>query len=200
MDGFCLDPVASYLFLRFVNFLANPFIRNWEGRTVDIRPLLPTDVKDMLKNIEVSDEEDRMYWVLNEHGDFSTAFYWEHFRIKHEESKWSGYFWNKYIPTKVGAFLWRLSLNVIPVDSRISQMGFRMASKCRCCRYPQRETEVHLFLFSDLANAVWTHFANNFKLINSYNSLDHLAEIWLNGVSTNSKVGISRNFVFASCL
>lgn len=36
--------------------------------------------------------------------------------------------------TNIGAFLWKLMLHALPVDTRIQTRGITLASRCRCCK------------------------------------------------------------------
>lgn len=180
--------------------LSSPYFPNKAGQYMDVRLLLPTDANNMLGEILLSNEPDNLCWELTTSGEFSTTSYWNFYRTKHEEFKWHNYVWNKYIPPKISAFLWRLSKHAIPVDSILLSMGFKMASRCRCCLHPAEETEDHLFVNSELAKSVWNHFSSMFNLNISYSSLDQLAESWLLHSSPNNIAGISKNVIFATGL
>lgn len=99
--------------------LHSPIIRTASGENVDIRNFLPIEARNILNYMVLNGEKDKICWTLNQNGDFSTKSFWDHHRTRHAVDKWSKFYWNKFLQPKVGAFLWRLSRNAIPVDSRL---------------------------------------------------------------------------------
>ncbi|KAJ6837666.1 uncharacterized protein M6B38_120160 [Iris pallida] len=178
----------------------SPFVRVASGASVDVRSYLSEEAKYVLNAIVLSEDKDQVCWTLNQKGDFSTKSFWDHYRIKFPIDSWSHFYWNKYIQPRVGAFLWRLRRNAIPVDARLLSMGYNLVSRCSCCENPETETLDHLFVLSETASTIWRHFANLFHLSSSPTDIENLAQVWLNNASLSSPSGISRNIIFGNVL
>ncbi|KAJ6802965.1 uncharacterized protein M6B38_366310 [Iris pallida] len=178
----------------------SPIIRLASGESADIRNFLPNKAKSMLDVMVLNNDKDRICWMLNEDGEFSTKSYWDYYRIRNTPSSWSKFYWNKFIQPRVGAFLWRLSRNAIPVDARLVSMGFQLASRCSCCANPELESIDHLFVRSETATKVWKHFAQTCLLPESPTNVDDLAQVWLHNISLSSPSGICRNIIFGNTL
>lgn len=178
----------------------SPIIRMASGDRVDIRNFLPNEAISVLNAIVLNGDKDKICWTKNQNGEFSTKSFWDLYRNHHPKDTWSKFYWNKFIQPKVGAFLWRLSRNAIPVDSRLLSMGFKLASRCTCCENPDVETIDHLFVSGELAYRTWCHFSHIFHLSTSSTSIEQLAQVWLNNISLSSPSGICRNIIFGNVL
>lgn len=67
------------------------------------------------------------------------------------------YVWDKHIPARISVFLWRLMHNYLPTDSAIKKRTIQLASKCVWCRnYQKFECTHHLFLYSEVAQHIWS--------------------------------------------
>lgn len=172
--------------------ISSLLIRNKIGRLVNIRNFLPAEAISILDNITLNEEPDRIIWTINQHGDFSTSSFWELYRTRHNKFKWSMYCWNKFIPPRIGVFLWRLSRNALPVEAKLRSMGFNLASKCVCCKNPAEETIDHLFVGGEVASEVWQHFAGYFQTSSQTSTINELAEVWLHNTSLNNVSGVSK--------
>ncbi|XP_051144182.1 uncharacterized protein LOC127260494 [Andrographis paniculata] len=62
----------------------------------------------------------------------------------------------------MSVFLWRLFHRRIPVDEALRKMGLPIVSRYQCCR--ESKTIEHLFLSSAVAQCVWHHFADLFRI------------------------------------
>lgn len=65
-------------------------------------------------------------------------------------------------------------------------------SKCRCCLAPHSETLVHLFLHSEVAEAVWKCFGKLFNLPFRHRSILQAMAIWMAPVNAASQYGVCR--------
>ncbi|KAJ6806640.1 uncharacterized protein M6B38_361025 [Iris pallida] len=180
--------------------IRSPIIRLASGARADIRNFLPNRAKSMLEVMVLNNDKDRICWMLNEDGEFSTKSFWDYYRTRHPIIPWSKYYWNKFIQPRVGAFLWRLSRNALPVDTRLVSMGFHLASRCSCCANPDVESIDHLFVLGETAARVWYYFAHILRLPVSPTNVDELAQVWLHNISLSSPSGICRNIIFGNTL
>ncbi|XP_058092672.1 uncharacterized protein LOC131239131 [Magnolia sinica] len=103
-----------------------------------VRPLLPPPIFQMLKSnpAELSDREDVLAWDLSTSSAFTLKSAWNGLRIHYPRLAWTKWAWNKALPPKIGALLWKIIHNAIPVDSAIQKSGISLASSCECCRAP----------------------------------------------------------------
>lgn len=69
--------------------------------------------------------------------------------------------WAPFIPPRILFFIWKLIHNALPTDLSIK---VPLSSRCSCCTNGQLEDNEHLLLRSDLAKAVWQHFASIFEM------------------------------------
>lgn len=180
--------------------ISSPLIKNKIGRLVNIRNLLPGEAISTLDKIIINEEPDRIIWTNTQHGYFSTSSYWELYRIRHDKCSWSRYCWNKYIPSRIGFFLWRLSRNALPVEAKLRSMGFSLPSKCVCCVNPAVETLDHLFVAGEVASGIWQHFAGLFQLRTQIQSINELIEVWFHNTSLNNVLGVTKNLILGFCL
>ncbi|KAI3472963.1 hypothetical protein Pfo_029210 [Paulownia fortunei] len=74
-----------------------------------------------------------------------------------------GSLWCPHLTPTISVFLWRLLHNWIPVDNRLQEKGFALASKCFCCASASESIQ-HLFISGAQAKEVWNHFAALFKI------------------------------------
>ncbi|MQM16291.1 hypothetical protein Taro_049247 [Colocasia esculenta] len=76
--------------------------------------------------------------------------------------------WHPTFYRRVAIFSWKLLYRAIPVDSRISDHGVAMVSRCSCCSEPSSEDLNHLFISSDLASKLWRWAASTLNIQLSY--------------------------------
>ncbi|WRX14697.1 Reverse transcriptase domain - like 10 [Theobroma cacao] len=107
-------------------------------------------------------QDDVAYWALTSNGDFSTWSAWEAIRLRQSPNVLCSLFWHKSIPLSVSFFLWRVFHNWIPVDLRLKEKGFHLASKCVCCN--SEETLIHVLWDNPIAKQVWNFFSNFFQI------------------------------------
>ncbi|XP_042056302.1 uncharacterized protein LOC121800876 [Salvia splendens] len=98
---------------------------------------LPEEVVERILQIPIdTGVRDRGRWKLSGNGEFSTASAWELVRNR--------------------------AANRIPVDTKMQWTGIALASMCRCCKNPQVESRLHLFVNGKAARRIWLHFARWF--------------------------------------
>ncbi|XP_042035462.1 uncharacterized protein LOC121781826 [Salvia splendens] len=68
----------------------------------------------------------------------------------------------------ISIFLWRLLANRIPVDTKMQWRRISLASMCRCCKSPQVESWLHLFVNGEAARRVWQHFVRWFPQVPAF--------------------------------
>ncbi|EOY06956.1 Uncharacterized protein TCM_021518 [Theobroma cacao] len=124
----------------------------WYDCWMGDQPLIPFD----------RSQDDIAYWALTSNGEFSTWSAWEALRLRQSPNVLCSLFWHKSIPLSISFFLWRVFHNWIPVDLRLKDKGFHLASKCACCN--SEETLIHVLWDNPVAKQVWNFFANFFQI------------------------------------
>lgn len=73
------------------------------------------------------------------------------------------------------------------------RIGISLASRCYCCKdTPQCETILHLFLESQLATTVWTHFCNPFQVLHNRREITGFLSNWIDGANMDTAYGFCR--------
>ncbi|KAL0349464.1 UNVERIFIED_CONTAM: putative ribonuclease H protein [Sesamum radiatum] len=70
--------------------------------------------------------------------------------------------WSPLITPTMSIFIWRLITNKIPVDEKLQEKGFQLASKCTCCDHT--ESLRHLFIDGTGISRVWEYFAKKLNM------------------------------------
>ncbi|MQL88533.1 hypothetical protein Taro_021091 [Colocasia esculenta] len=112
--------------------------------------------------------KDTWIWCLTTNGNFSTKSV-RSLLAPENSLQWAA-LWSPYIPLKWSIFLWRLMLNIIPVDETVKEKGVPLASKCSCCTQAQEDNALHLFFRSNIANQIWSELSHllHFRNMESY--------------------------------
>ena len=83
--------------------------------------------------------------------------------------------WNKLVPSRVSAFVWKALQHRVPTTVNLQQRGIFFSTEGLCCSFchDQPETEWHLFGVCPYASKVWglVHQWIHFPL-NQYSSLE----------------------------
>lgn len=122
--------------------------------------------------------DDKLVCTLTPTGKFSVPLYIHTLRANRPKKNWTDRVWNKFIPFRVNAFMWKIFSGALPVDNNIQKRGIALPSKCVCCANPKSETTEHLFLQSDIARSLWDHFAAKLHKANQFRSIEHQIRLW----------------------
>lgn len=97
----------------------------------ELKVLIPEHTHDAIDKIN------RAYMLIftpSDRGQFSTKEFTKINRVPRVDWIWARRIWNPHFPPNIGAFLWKLMLHALPVDTRIQTRGITLASRCRCCK------------------------------------------------------------------
>ncbi|EOY02236.1 Uncharacterized protein TCM_011923 [Theobroma cacao] len=134
---------------------------NWDVDKLNL--YLPMNLVDEILQIPIDrSQDDVAYWSLTSNGEFSTRSAWEAIRLRKSPNVLCSLLWHKSIPLSISFFLWRVFHNWIPVDIRLKEKGFHLASKCICCN--SEESLIHVLWDNPIAKQVWNFFANSFQI------------------------------------
>ncbi|CAM8923331.1 unnamed protein product [Rhodiola kirilowii] len=130
-------------------------IINDEGKRNKISSWLPDFTRNILPNIHLNDQPDRLCWRGSPDGTFTAKTFYNNIRRNKPKSKLFDNIWQIWIPPKLSGIVWKLWRSGIPTDEDIAKLGIPIVSKCRCCSLPNKESSLHLFVFSDVAKGIW---------------------------------------------
>ncbi|KAL9660641.1 hypothetical protein QQ045_025458 [Rhodiola kirilowii] len=71
---------------------------------------------------------------------------------------WGGVIGQKWIPSKVSSFVWKLCWGGLPTDDKVMKLGINLASRCVCCKRGS-ESIKHLFVEGVWGTEVWRYLA-----------------------------------------
>lgn len=131
------------------NMLTNHEHPLWNNITVN---------PDVLK-IETSSEKDFCIWTGNSSGKFTSSSTYRMIANQGvRRNAWRNLWHITFLP-RASLFTWKIIRRAVAVDSRVTDCGIQIVSKCACCRNPQTEDLNHLFIQSDIAVALWSWIA-----------------------------------------
>ncbi|EOY34747.1 Uncharacterized protein TCM_042327 [Theobroma cacao] len=145
---------------------------NWDVNTLKL--YLPMNLIDEILQIPFDrSQDDIAYWALTSDGEFSTWSAWEAVRQRQSPNTLCSFIWHKSIPLTISFFLWRVLNNWIPVELRLKEKGFHLASKCVCCN--SEESLIHVLWDNPVAKQVWNFFADFFQI--NISNPQHVSQI-----------------------
>lgn len=115
-------------------------------------PLIMGKISDMMQCL--NGEEDRCVWLLTTNGDFSVSTAWDYCHNKRSRLILGSRIWISLIPLQWSVLAWCALNNKLPFDQNIQSKGISLAPRCNCCVNPCYETKNHVFLQSDVAQAL----------------------------------------------
>lgn len=128
-----------------------------------LRDVLPSDILDRLADVTVSEEEDEnndMYWWLEDSRNFSVAP--AYYNItgsanEKEEGIWD-LIWRTKVPNRVRAFMWKATHERIMCNQVRYRRGFTTYGNCLFCRDIPEDTE-YVLRGCPKAREVWEAIA-----------------------------------------
>ncbi|XP_058082338.1 uncharacterized protein LOC131230429 [Magnolia sinica] len=189
-----LGPLESRVTAPIPATLQGIQIRDFLGNA---RPLPPSAVPSFLsqetinfifhKGFCTSKEPVSPIWPFFPDGQFSVKTTWDSSRRSRPRVFWAKQMWHTLLPPKISLLTWRCIQGVIPVESVVQAQGVSLASQCVYCdraagRVPGCETSPHLFLLSDRATAICSHFVDIFsRNLMTTSSIEDRLRHWWNG-------------------
>ncbi|KAL3655749.1 hypothetical protein CASFOL_000145 [Castilleja foliolosa] len=181
---------------------------NWNGKIIDpytnphikvcdaihdldnLSTCLTADQLNKAKKIVLEEnQDDTLVYNSSPSGNFSVKSYIHDNMITRSHPYWANLIWNRTIPARLGAFMWKIMNRAIAVDERIGRKGIHGPFKCNCCKTGNLETINHLFFLSDFAKQIWHHFGGIFGITSVAHSLPQLFHIWTKNISLRSQLG-----------
>ncbi|GJY98267.1 RNA-directed DNA polymerase, eukaryota, reverse transcriptase zinc-binding domain protein [Tanacetum coccineum] len=117
------------------------------------------DLKSLMDNVVLSDQNDSWNWSLNVNKSFSVAsarslIYSHILEVSPTATRW-----NTSIPIKVNIFLWRLLLNKLPSRVNLDRRGIDVPSILCPIFHEDVETVNHTFFTCKVASNLWSLLA-----------------------------------------
>ena len=136
---------------------------NWPWTNVTFTGRLSSQIhelEDILKQVELVPSDDGWRWEGDPNGEFTV----KSLRSIIDNLTYSPssivFFWNKWLPSKVNCFVWRLLLNRIPTRSNLCARGIALPSElCPVCGVVEESVD-HLFYSCPLVKEIWKWMAS----------------------------------------
>lgn len=148
--------------------------------------------------LTVSNGPDRIVWIPEASGAFSTRSAYESIRERQATPFGSSalfkQLWKTPVPLKFSFITLRAVKNRLPVDDRIQSIGIPLVSRCVCCLQPSAESASHLFLHGTWADSLWSHYQSIFGIDSVRTSLVNWLQVWFS-YPHQSMVGCLRRMV-----
>ncbi|XP_058111305.1 uncharacterized protein LOC131254333 [Magnolia sinica] len=96
---------------------------------------LPASIRAHIVNggFCTSNSDDSYIWPHGPGGIFSINSGWEVVRTHRQRLPWAKWVWHPLLPPKIFVFLWKVLMNVLPIDGNVQKKGISLVSKCKCC-------------------------------------------------------------------
>ena len=102
------------------------------------------ELKDLCKNVVLTDQEDRCSWLLNKTARFTIRSLY--LTLKSSQGPWPHRkLWYAKIPLKIKVFLWLVFKNSVLTRDNLAKRNWNGNKKCSFC--DSEETLNHLFYF-----------------------------------------------------
>ncbi|KAD3640900.1 hypothetical protein E3N88_30123 [Mikania micrantha] len=131
---------------------------NWEWKKVTLNSTLMqerNDLEEMILSYLFKDGSDSWIWRGDATGEFSTKSCRDWINDHRWRSNSDNTLWTNWIPAKVNCFVWRVSLNRVPVKVNLLARGVVISSSgCPVCSIDDEDVD-HLFFQCRVAQELW---------------------------------------------
>ncbi|KAD4178488.1 hypothetical protein E3N88_27079 [Mikania micrantha] len=131
---------------------------NWEWRRTNLNSNLSdecSDLEEMIRSYPFKDGSDTWVWNGEVNGEFSTHSCRAWFNNQCWRIPSVNTMWLKWVPAKVNSFVWRVSLNRVPVRVNLLARGVNIpTSGCPLCSNDDEDVD-HLFFNCPVAQETW---------------------------------------------
>ncbi|KAD7117550.1 hypothetical protein E3N88_04818 [Mikania micrantha] len=131
---------------------------NWEWRRTNLNSNLSdecSDLEEMIRSYPFKDGSDTWVWNGEVNGEFSTHSCRAWFNNQCWRIPSVNTMWLKWVPAKVNSFVWRVSLNRVPVRVNLLARGVTIpTSGCPLCSNDDEDVD-HLFFNCPVAQETW---------------------------------------------
>ncbi|KAF5464541.1 hypothetical protein F2P56_014612 [Juglans regia] len=110
--------------------------------------------------------KDKLIWLKNPNGDFSTSSAWQCIQARAQEIPWTKWVWHVVIPKKISIIMWKAIHECLAVDDRIRKVGIQVASRCDCCISGAYEDMNHVLATGEFAKMIWSMCSNQLGMRN----------------------------------
>lgn len=115
------------------------------------------------RNIFNQGEQDYCSWKFNSNKQYSAKSGYSQLMLQLNNGmlpnpEWPKVVWNRWVPFKICAFIWKAVQNRLPVYSNLRARGLwheDISMRCKMCDSDNDETMVHLFFQCQLVVQVW---------------------------------------------
>ena len=124
----------------------------WGGADLE----LWKDLMSQLEGVRLNSEKDKVTWVLEKSGWFTTKSMYRWFLHRGVLNKRLCRIWKCRLPVKIKMFLWQISNNRLPTGAELKKRNWRGSAVCNICE--TSETADHIFFSCVMAKFVWSCF------------------------------------------
>ena len=114
------------------------------------------DLMSQLEGVRLNSEKDKVTWVLEKSGRFTTKSMYRWFLHRGVLNKRLCRIWKCRLPMKIKVFLWQISNNRLPTGAELKKRNWRGSAVCNICE--TSETADHIFFSRVMAKFVWSCF------------------------------------------
>jgi hypothetical protein len=120
------------------------------------------------------DTDDMLVWQHTPDGELSLKEAYKFKKHSLVKLPWTKYVWNKDVPPAKSLMVWRLMLDKLPTDDKLSHRGFNLPSMCSLC-YKFQETSFHLFFECIYSCNIWCWLS---RILNIPLHFQDIEDIW----------------------
>jgi hypothetical protein len=132
---------------------------------------------------------DALVWKGTDNGLLSLKEAYEFKRKHFPILSWGKTIWSRDIPPSRSLLAWRIMLDKVPTDDKLSERGCNMPSMCSLCSCNQ-ETMFHLFFQCQFAVGLWCWLATSLDLVIQFQLMDDIWNLCNRACSSQSQIVI----------
>lgn len=152
------------------------------------------DLQEALDDVEVSGEEDKVFWALTPSGKFTTKSIYRLIKNSGEVDTRMTELWQTKIPLKVKIFLWMLWHDRILTGDQFKIRKGKGSEKCKYCG--KLETRNYLFFNCTTAQIIWVWVRVSMRWLNRPTSIQHFEDMM--GIGSGNSNNMFSFFILAS--
>jgi len=152
------------------------------------------DLQEALDDVEVTREEDKVFWTLTPSGKFTTKSIYRLIKNSGEVDTRMIELWQTKIPLKVKIFLWMLWHDRILTGDQFKIRKGKGSEKCKYCG--KLETRNHFFFNCTIAQIIWVWVRVSMRWLNRLTSIQHFEDMM--GIGSGNSNNMSSFFILAS--
>ncbi|CAJ2646936.1 unnamed protein product [Trifolium pratense] len=181
-DSWCGEPLALSQnvhpdVLIWLPSKVSDFIQNQTWHIPHYIDTLFPQVKNLVQQVTLPVEPiaDSLVWKDSANGLLTLKMAYDFKRHHFPIINWAKSIWSKDIPPSRSLLAWRVMLDKVPTDDKLSERGCNLPSMCSLCNN-HSETMFHLFFQCSFAFQIWCWLATVLEVTLHFQSM---TDIWL---------------------